>query len=107
MNQQQAMTTFNLLALSENGTARLSIMIGAKNFTYSEKDGYASFKFMKGASNKANYIKITLTPADVYDVEFGRIWGMDYKVISTHEGMYFDQLRELFETETGLYLSFK
>lgn len=90
---------------TNRGLARLTSMIGAKNFVHSEADNYISFKFMRGAANKANYIKITLTAADLYNVEFGKIHGMDYKVISEYEGLYADMLFNLFQEETKLALS--
>lgn len=97
--------TLNQLAMANNGVNRLVAMVGAKNFVKSDKENYVSFKFMRGAANKANYIKITLNAMDTYDVEFGKIHGMNYKVVGEFNGVYFDQLKELFENETKLYLS--
>lgn len=100
-----AQTTFNQIAQANNGANRLVAMVGAKHLTYSEKDNYIAFKFMRGAKNKANYVKVTLNAADTYDVEFGYIRGMNYTVRKVTEGLYNDMLKEHFETETGLYLS--
>lgn len=98
--------TLNQLAATSNGANRLITMIGAKNFVKCDDKNFVSFKFMRGASNKANYIKITLNVSDTYDVEFGKIHGLNYKVISTHQGMYDDMLFGLFTKETGLALKF-
>lgn len=100
-----ATTTFNQLAQANNGANRLVAMIGAKHLTYSEADNYVAFKFMRGAKNKANYCKITLTADDLYTVEFGYIRGMNYTVRKVTEGLYNDMLKEHFESETSLYLS--
>jgi len=94
----------NQLTQAPNGMNRLIIMIGAKHFVKSEEENYVAFKFMKGAKNKANYIKITLNSMDTYDVEFGKILGMDYKVMSEIDGLYNDQLFGYFQSETGLAL---
>ena len=99
-----AQQTLDQLTQSNNGGQRLVVMIGAKNIAYSSTENYVSFKFMRGAKNKANYIKITLNAADLYDVEFGYIRGMNYTVRSNVEGLYNDQLKDYFEGETGLYL---
>ena len=101
-----ANTTLNQLTQSNNGANRLITMIGAKNLMKSDEENFVSFKFMRGAKNKANYIKITLNASDTYDIEFGKIHGLNYKVISTHEGIYDDMLFDLFTKETELALKF-
>lgn len=77
-------------------------MIGAKNLVAHE-DGL-SFRIGRN-SKSVNYIKITLTSADLYDIEFGYIRGTTYKVRSSEEGLYFDMLRSSIERNTGLYTS--
>ena len=93
------------LAQSPNAIGRLSATIGAKNFMHSNEDSFVSFKFMRGAKNKANYLKITLNAMDTYDLEFGKIHGLNYSVKKSIQGVYDDMLKNIFETETGLYLS--
>lgn len=95
----------NIIFKQLGGTNRLAAMVGAKNFTFSSDDYYAAFKWVAKSKNKANYIKIKLNGKDLYDVEFGRVYGTKYTVKSTHIDVYADQLVKLFETETGLYLS--
>lgn len=96
--------TFNQLANANNGLNRLKMMIGAKHFFKNDDDSYVGFRFMRGAANKANYIKITLNAMDTYDVEFGRVHGTTHNVVSTHEGIYDDMLYGLFIAETKLSL---
>ena len=60
--------------------------------------------------NKGRYagVRIELTPADVYDMHFIRSRKVDgvLKIEdTTHEGVYCDQLAEIFERETGLVTS--
>jgi ribosomal protein L5 len=98
---------------------RLAIMTGAKAFIESKKEKWISFKIGKN-SKKINFVKITLNGKDLYDMEFGRtfrkvdpqykemgikVMRYYYKAIKTHNDVYADQMREIFEKTTGLYLS--
>ena len=85
------------------GTRRLALMTGAKNFMALESG--VNFRIGKNAKN-VNNVRVTLTPDDLYTVEFGKVWGTKYKVLSKHEGVYCDMLVDLFESETGMYLTF-
>ncbi len=78
------------------------VMMGAKNLAGGAD--YLSFKIGRNAKG-VNYIKITLTPMDLYDVEFGNIRGMKYTVKKTVKGIYADQLHDVIEEYTGMYLS--
>jgi hypothetical protein len=82
---------------------RLSIMTGATNPAYSDKEHYFSFRFKM--CKKANYCKIALTPLDTCNIEFGKIHGMNYKVVEDINGAYAEDLKPIFERFTGLYLS--
>jgi len=93
------------LAMSNNGAGRLKCMIGAKDFFKNDEERSVGFKFMKGAKNKANIINIRLAGDDTYTVTFTKIWGTNLTAISEHKGIYFDMLKNLFESETSLYLS--
>jgi hypothetical protein len=81
--------------------AKALYMLGAKNPATNGND----FCFRIRGSRKVNYIKITLTPADLYTMEFGKIHGHNYKVVETCEGVYADMMHGLIETNTGLYTS--
>jgi hypothetical protein len=88
--------------LQQLGGRKFMMMVGAHNLVCSgEGCGTLMLKF-KG-SRVANYLKVTLTGMDLYDVEFGKIWGTNYKVVKNVEGYYNDMLVELFESTTGLY----
>lgn len=90
--------------LQQLGGNKFTVMTGAKNYV-AQQDGL-SFRLPGNAKYKGktvNYVKITLTPMDLYDVEFGYIRGMKYTVLNTVEGIYFDMLADTFERNTGLY----
>lgn len=97
------------LALSQltnaaNPTARLKIMIGGKDFIKSDSEQWVAFKFPNG---KYNYCKIQLNGYDLYDMTFQKwVWskGKLTKEVVIND-LYYDQLKNVFEQETGLYLS--
>lgn len=84
-------------------TARMSMMIGAHTFTAGESS--LTFKFKARAKNGSNCVRVTLDPSDTYTVEFISIRGASIKTKGSFEGMYAEDLKSLFERETGLYLS--
>lgn len=77
-------------------------MIGAKNLIAHE-DGL-SFRIGRN-SKSVNYVKVTLTPEDLYDIEYGRIHGLKYTVKASEQGVYCDMLHDSIERNTGLYTS--
>jgi hypothetical protein len=105
MTNEMAQIALNQLTNSNNGGNRLVAMIGASNFLRDERNYTIGFKFTAKAKNKANYCRIKLNASDLYDVEFISIRGVYFKTISTHNDLYADMLKSVFETETGLYLS--
>lgn len=82
------------------GAGKLNAMTGAYNFR--DLGNGLAFKIK---NQRANYIKITLNGLDLYDLEVGRIRGTTYKVVASHNDVYFDQLKPLIEKATGMYLS--
>jgi hypothetical protein len=89
------------IAQQLGGLGRLKYMVGGH--TFADVGNGLSFKF-KG-SKVANYMKVTLTPLDTYNVELGKIWGQKYTIKREVSNVYFDQLKEIFEDTTKLYLS--
>jgi hypothetical protein len=87
------------------GSGRLAMMIGAKHFL-SHEDGSLTFKF-KG-SRKMNYIRITLDACDTYTMSFQKFSPSKgtVKMVEEISGVYNDMLKSIFESKTGLYLSF-
>jgi len=88
--------------LDQLGGRRFIAMTGAKDFMAT---GGQSLQFKlpsRFAKHGINYVHITLTPTDLYDVEFGKVFKLTYKVIESVSGLYFDQLQEVFTRVTGL-----
>lgn len=83
------------------GQRKLIALTGANNFVRVADDA-VSFRF-KG-SPKANWVKYTLTGADLYDVQYGKIRGTNFKVIKESKGLFDDMIREDFEKNTKLFL---
>ena len=101
-NQEIAQT----IAQQMGGLRRLQMFTGANNFIAIENG--LTFRIPgKGFSRDSiNVVRITLTPSDEYDMEFLRLRGTTMKEVRSYRGVYCDQLIELFEEATGLYLSF-
>ncbi len=89
------------IAKQMGGLGKLRMMIGAKNITAG--DNSLSFQFPNPQRSKGNGCRITLRPDDTYDMEF--FSGSAAKVVKKIEGVYADQLMDLFEKQTGLYLT--
>lgn len=94
------------IAKQMGGTRRLQVMVGANSFT-ALKSGL-QFRF-KG-SRKANCCRVTYDYGkDLYTFSLLRIGTIktSFKVteVCAYDEVYFDMLVNLFESETGLYLS--
>jgi len=88
--------------LSQLGGNKFLAMTGASNLLGG--DNTLSFKIGRNA-NKVTHVRVTLTPMDDYSVEFINIRGTNVKPIATVDGVYADNLREVFERRTGLRTS--
>jgi hypothetical protein len=88
--------------LRQLGGNKFVVMTGAKNLI--GHPSALSFRLpgKNFARHDINYVKITLNSMDLYDLEFGRVRGKTYKVISLCDGIYNDQLQAVFTAETGL-----
>jgi hypothetical protein len=88
--------------LQQLGGRKFTTMTGAKNFVYSEKDNWLSFRLpSRFATDGINYVKITLVN-DLYTMEFGKVWGTKYTKLHEIEGVYCDMLQSIFTKYTGL-----
>ena len=95
--------------LQQLGGNKFIAMTGAKHLA-GHPDAL-SFKLpARFAKDNINWVKITLTPMDVYHVEFGRILPGNYrkgtmpslKMIDTVDNVYCDNLQDVFTDRTGL-----
>lgn len=59
--------------------------------------------------NRCTHVRITLDPMDTYLVEFLRFSRkkLEFTECSRHEGVYCDGLKDLFEAQTGLYVTLR
>lgn len=80
-------------------------MLGAQNMVYGEENGMAYLSFRIRGSSRVNYVKVSYNAGlDLYIVEFGKIRGVNYRVVSQFENVYADGLHKLIEQESGLYV---
>lgn len=86
--------------LEQLGGNRFSAMTGARDFVGSHRT--LSFKLPRGAKDGINYVQICLNAADLYDVNFFAMRGLNLRTVATLEGVYADKLREAFTAATGL-----
>ena len=88
--------------LDQLGGGRFVAMTGAKTLAATGKG--LQFRL---PSRKINLVSIDLNYLDLYDMKFQKInWKTGVsKIVSEHNGIYFDQLVPIFEKETGLYTS--
>ena len=96
MDKQQAGELIKQL-----GGNRFIAMTGAKDFAVGPKG--AIFKIGRNAKS-ISHVRIDLEN-DLYNVEFIRVRGTKIKVVKYFKHIYFDQLRDLFEKNTGLRTS--
>jgi hypothetical protein len=88
--------------LNQLGGRHFALMTGSKNFVA----GKDSLTFRVGRNPKnINLVKITLTPSDMYDVEFIKARGVNIKVAAKDEEIFVEDLKDSFFEGTGLYAS--
>lgn len=85
------------------GMRRLNAFMGAYNFVAVADGRGVSFRIK---NRKVNYVKIVLNGKDLYDIQFGRIRGIDFKIVDERNDVYVDNLKKFVEAGTGMYLSF-
>jgi hypothetical protein len=105
MNEQSDKEIADTILDQMGGMRRIGAMIGARSFTMI-KNG-VQIHFPNKQRSKPNYVAITLDRgSDTYDVKFMRIdKGGAPKTTAEYHDIYSDSLKNLFEKETGLYLS--
>jgi hypothetical protein len=93
--------TVGLTILNQLGGRRFSKMTGAQSFV-AHSDGL-SFRFPR--SRGVNFLRITLTPADTYDLTFYSVRGIAHQEKKVLTDVYAEQLQEIFTSVTGLRTS--
>lgn len=85
--------------IQQLGGNRFIAMTGAKNFVTGGRD--ATFRVGKNAG-KVTHVKIKLNAADLYDVTFYNIRGINMKTVDERENVYADRLEGVFAEVTGM-----
>lgn len=103
MNKEQADTAISQLTMNtRNPYGALRLMIGAENFGYGKDGVHFRFKMCR----KAQFCRVELDEgADLYNLVFIRMRNYELTETERFNGLYFDQLKEVFERFTGLTLS--
>lgn len=86
------------------GKRRLSAYLGVQQLILLKSPDGVGIRWPNKKRSKGNYVKITLTPADLYDMEFQNVSTRGVKTVKTYRGLYADMLVETFERQTGWYL---
>ena len=82
------------------GGNRFAVMTGA---AFILRDDGLNLKLpARLTKNGINVVRITLMPTDTYSVSFEKITTRQFKQLSEHHDVYCDEIRELFERETGM-----
>lgn len=87
--------------LQQLGGRQFLVMTGATNLV----GGADSLSFSLPtaiAKDRINKVRVTLTPADDYTVEFFYIRGTKVATVKSLDGVYSDQLQDIFTDTTGL-----
>lgn len=115
MKRNPAESPADIIARQLGGVGRLRMFLGSKRI-YSANEGKTLLFDYKPQypSKQGNICEITYNRGtDLYDIAFMQIVktrglpGFKKTVIKAFEGIYADQLMDLFERVTGLYLTLK
>jgi len=102
--QQTELTVAQTILSQLGGAGTLAMMCGCKQFLGDEN----SVQFKVGTNGKkVTVCRIVIDPSDTYTVEFYAGRGINLRKVYECSDVYADMLREIFETQTGMYLSFR
>jgi len=87
--------------LKQLGGNKFRAMTGAKNFVKDDAKQMIIFKIGRN-SKGVNYVRITLNSMDTYDMEFISMRAGKKTIKSKADGVYNDQLQEVFTNHTGM-----
>ncbi len=85
------------------GAGRLKAMLGA---TFMRVPNGIGIKWPSRQPSKGNYLEVKLMPSDTYDMTFYNVGRGAKKTVKHLDDVYFDQLVDIFERQTGYYLRF-
>ena len=106
MMSEKSVAVVALEILRQLGGQQFMVMTGAKDML-AEPNGLTFRIPARMAKNGINIVSVLLNADDEYDVTFSKVSMKKQTniVVSMRHGIYCDQLRGLFERETGLYTS--
>ena len=90
--------------LQQLGGNKFIMMTGAKNLAVDKAKNTLHMKIGRNAKG-ISHLRIKLTGADLYDMEFLQIRAGNIKVKAKVKGIYADQLQKMFTKHTGMYTS--
>ena len=83
------------------GLTLLRLLLGTRKVLFNDN----GIRFDIHGCRKINHIKIEYNEgADLYDVKFFRYDKLSLRVIAEYDDVYADQLCDMIESETGLFL---
>lgn len=103
MTKEEKMAVAGTILNQMGGAGRIRVMTGAKAFW--ALDCGLHFEFPNRQRSRGNLVKIELQGDDTYTVRFFNKAKGACKLVKEVEGVYCDQLKSIFEKQTGLYLS--
>ena len=90
--------------LQQLGGNKFIAMTGAKNLAVDRAKNTLHMKIGRN-SKGVSHLRIKLTGADLYDMEFLQVRAGNVKVKAKEKGVYNDQLQKMFTKHTGMYTS--
>ncbi len=105
-----ALSQVSKIILEQMGGARkIAMMLGigsGPGYIFYDLPGNkgVGFSWPNRQRSKGNNVEIMLMPDDTYKMTFFNVSGADKKLVKKLDGIYADQLVELFEGQTGWYL---
>ena len=94
------------IVLKQLGGNKFIAMTGAKNFLKDDDKQMITFKIGRNCKT-INHIRITLNSMDTYDMEFIRVRASKITIVNKVDGVYNDQLQEIFTLHTGMETSLR
>lgn len=101
-SKDESMDIARTILQQMGGRARLEAFTGAYNFAVG--DGSVMFRIK---NRGVNFVKVKLNGKDLYDVTFGRVSGTNFKIVEQLDDVYAEDLIDIFEKSTGMYLRFE
>lgn len=93
--------------LEQLGGSRFVAMTGARHITAITDSALLFSLPRRFARNGIDKVRITLTPADLYDMRFYHSKrDLTLDIVAEHQDIYNDQLQAIFTAETGLQTHF-